>query len=143
MLKNWTSSVLVVLLLSLGLALFGCAASEHKGAAGAGIGALGGAATGAAIGSAFGSPGLGAAIGAGGGALIGKTAGDVMQEKDQKREMDELQRKVQELEATKKTTPEAPAAETRVIDGRWYKKTYIEDPVGSGSFKEVWVPVQQ
>ncbi|HHT9132650.1 MAG TPA: OmpA family protein, partial [Candidatus Tripitaka californicus] len=58
---------LIILLLALAFVGAGCASmSEHKGATGAGAGALGGAAMGAAIGSAFGAPGLGAAIGAGG-----------------------------------------------------------------------------
>jgi outer membrane lipoprotein SlyB len=121
--------------------VFGCAAAEHKGATGAGIGALGGAAAGAGIGSAFGSPGLGAAIGAGGGALIGKTVGDVMQEKEQKKEVEELRQKVQELESTKKVTT-TETAERRVIDGVLCEKKYLEDPPGSGKYKEVWVPVK-
>lgn len=35
-------------------------------------------------------------------------------------------------------TPES--TERRLINGRWYKKRYIESPSGSGRFKEVWVP---
>lgn len=136
-----TSSLLLVCLLALGLVTFGCAAaSEHKGAAGAGIGALGGAAAGAGIGSAFGAPGLGAAIGAGGGALIGKVVGDEMQKKDDKKEVDELKQKVQELEATKKTAAPEASADRKLIDGRWYKRSMIEEPAGSGKYKEVWLP---
>ncbi|HHT9120814.1 MAG TPA: glycine zipper domain-containing protein [Candidatus Hypogeohydataceae bacterium YC41] len=136
-----TSSLLLVCLLALGLVTFGCGAmSEHKQAAGTGLGALGGAAAGAGIGSAFGAPGLGAAIGAGGGALIGNVIGGEMQKKQDKKEMEELKQKVEEMESTKKaTTPEA-SAERRQIEGQWYKKSYVEDPPGSGKYKEVWVP---
>jgi uncharacterized protein YcfJ len=135
-------NILIVCLLALGLVVAGCAAAEHKGATGAGLGALGGAAAGAGIGSAFGAPGLGAAIGAGGGALIGKTVGDEMQRKEEKKEMEQLRQKVEELEATKKAaSPEAAAfPDRRLIDGRWYKRSLIEDPAGSGKYKEVWLP---
>ncbi len=139
-----TSSVLLVSLLALGLVFCGCWAAEHKTATGTAIGAAGGAATGAAIGSAFGAPGLGAAIGAGGGGLIGSVVGGEMQRKEEKKEMEELKAKVQELESTKKaTTPETSSADRRLIDGRWYKKSYVEDPPGSGKYKEVWLPEQQ
>ena len=135
-----TSSLLLVCLLALGLVTFGCAAAEHKQAVGTGVGALGGAAAGAGIGSAFGAPGLGAAIGAGGGALIGNVIGGEMQKKEEKKEMEELKAKVQELEATKKaTTPEA-SADRKLIDGKWYKRSMIEEPAGSGKYKEVWLP---
>jgi hypothetical protein len=142
---NRLSSVLLVCLLASGLVMAGCAEmSEHQGAAGAGIGAAGGAAAGAGIGSAFGAPGLGAAIGAGGGALIGKVVGDIEHEKKEKQEREELERKVEELEATKKAaTPEAASPDRQLIDGRWYKRSFVEDPPGSGNFREVWLPEQQ
>ena len=132
---------LIIFLLALAFVGAGCAGmAEHKGATGAGVGALGGAGIGAAIGSAFGVPGLGAAIGAGGGALIGKTVGDEMQRKDDKKEVDELKQKVQELEATKKTAAPEASADRKFIDGRWYKRSMIEEPAGSGKYKEVWLP---
>lgn len=141
MANRLTSSLFLVCPLALGLAMFGCSSmSEHKGATGAGAGALGGAAAGAAIGSAFGAPGLGAAIGAGGGALIGKTVGDEMQRKDDKKEVEELKQKVQELEATKKTAAPEASADRKFIDGRWYKRSMIEEPSGSGKYKEAWLP---
>lgn len=140
MANRLTSSLLLVCLLALGLVFCGCYAAEHKQATGTVAGAAGGAAAGAAIGSAFGAPGLGAAIGAGGGGLIGNVIGGEMQRKEEKKEVEELKAKVQELESTKKaTTPEA-SADRKLIDGKWYKKSYIEDPVGSGKYKEVWLP---
>lgn len=139
---------LIILLLALAFVGAGCAGmAEHKGATGAGAGALGGAAAGAAIGSAFGVPGLGAAIGAGGGALIGKTVGDEMQRKDDKREVEELKRKVEELEATKKTaSPESAtpgtaggAAGKKFVAGHWeYNKN--KRWVDTTKIERVYVP---
>ena len=132
---------LIIFLLALALVGAGCAdMAEHKGATGAGAGALGGAPLGAGIGAAFGAPGLGAAIGAGGGALIGKVVGDEMQRKDDKKEVDELKKEVQELEATQKAAAPEASADRKLIDGIWYKRTLIEDPAGSGKYKEVWLP---
>jgi len=139
---------LIIFLLALAFVGAGCAGmSEHKGATGAGVGALGGAGVGAAIGSAFGVPGLGAAIGAGGGALIGKTVGDEMQRKDDKKEVEELKRKVEELEATKKTaSPEAAAPGTasgttgkKLVEGHWeYNKN--KRWVDTTKIEKVYVP---
>lgn len=142
MANRWTSSLLLVCLLAIGLFVFGCVAAEHKTATGTALGAAGGAATGAAIGSAFGAPGLGAAIGAGGGGLIGGVVGSEMQRKEEKREMEELRRKVEEMEATKKAAAPEASSDRRLIDGRWYKRSLIEDPPGSGKYKEVWLPEQ-
>ncbi len=135
-----------ILLFAVALVVAGCVAAEHKGVAGAGIGAASGAALGAAFGSIAGSPGLGAAIGAGGGALIGKTVGDEMQRKEERREMEELQRRVDELEATKKAAPESvpgvttgAVQEKRFVPGHWEyirKKRWVDAP----TTQKVWVP---
>lgn len=135
---------LMACLLSLGLTMFGCAvtekAAEHKAAAGAAVGAAGGAAVGAALGAAAGAPGTGAAIGAGVGGLAGAVVGGELQRKEEKKEREELEKKVEELEAKQAVTPEA--AERRIIDGVPHVKKRVEDPPGSGNFREVWVPEQ-
>lgn len=41
-------------------------------------------------------------------------------------------------EYTEKVWIPPESTERRLIDGRWYKKRYIEDSPGSGQYKEVW-----
>lgn len=126
----------LALCLGMAVVLSGCVAAEHKGATGAGIGAMGGAALGAGIGAATGSPGLGAAIGAGAGALTGKVVGDVMQEKKEKREVEELKAKVKELEAAERSGSQEGK---RFVEGHWEyvkKKKWVD----TSRKERVWVP---
>lgn len=80
--------------------------------------------------------------GPGGGAPLGAdpNVGSEMQRREQQRHMKELGQKSQELEGAGK----APASpDRRFIDGRWWRKTYLENPPGSGKYKELWRPEEQ
>ncbi|HHT9132649.1 MAG TPA: hypothetical protein ACFYED_09195 [Candidatus Tripitaka californicus] len=65
--------------------------------------------------------------------------GHAVEERHKKKE-EEKKKEAQEQEAAKKaTTPEA-SADKKLIDGKWYKKGLIEEPAGSGKYKEMWLP---
>ncbi|HHT9120811.1 MAG TPA: hypothetical protein ACFYD3_09775 [Candidatus Hypogeohydataceae bacterium YC41] len=69
--------------------------------------------------------------------------------REQEKKKEAKQKQEQELEGTKPGEPPKTSStsatsgtseERRLIEGKWYKKTYVADPLGSGHYEEVWVP---
>lgn len=53
---------------------------------------------------------------------------------------EEKKKEAQEQEAAKKTAAPEASVNRKLVDGKWYKKGLIEEPAGSGKYKEVWLP---
>ncbi|MDI6760491.1 MAG: hypothetical protein QMD05_06660 [Candidatus Brocadiaceae bacterium] len=49
-------------------------------------------------------------------------------------------KEAQGQEAAKKTAAPGASANRKLIDGKWYKKGFVEEPAGSGKYNVIWLP---